>query len=111
MTCIVYMACDGVMRALQGFRRLDKARKRRKLLRQFQINLECVMSGQPTLLEERRDQPGKARMQRFQLTLAPDSAQSFHAQDGTMSQFTAFRRLLSLPQCLDGATGTDFCRF
>src|SRR5262245_45548621 len=97
MTCIVYMACDGVMRALQGFRRLDNARKRRKLLRQFQINLECVMSSQPILLEERRDQPGKARMQRFQLAFAPDGAQSFHTQDGTMSQRTALRCLLSPP--------------
>src|SRR5712691_9881162 len=49
-------------------------------------------------------------MERFELALAPDGAQSFHAQDGTLSQRMALRRLTFSPQRLDSATGTDLCR-
>src|SRR5712691_6473879 len=49
-------------------------------------------------------------MERFELALAPDGAQSFHAQDGTLSQRMALRRLTFSPQRLDSSTGTDLCR-
>src|SRR6266446_10948996 len=110
MASFVYGTFDGVMWVFQGFWWLDDARETCELRRKFQINLECVMPGQLILLEERRDQPGKAGVQRFELALTPDGAQPFHAQDGTVSQLIALRRLTFPPQCLDGSTGTDLCR-
>src|SRR6266511_861991 len=111
MASFVYRTFDGVMWVSQGFWWLDDARETCELRRKFQINLECVMPGQLIPLEERRDQPGKASMERFELALAPDGAQSFHTQDGAVNQLTALRRLIFPPQRLDGATGTDLCRF
>src|SRR2546422_1996716 len=49
-------------------------------------------------------------MQRCELVLTPDGAQSFHTQDGTVSQPIALRDLIFPPQRLDGSTGTDLCR-
>ena len=107
MASFVYGTFDSVMWVFQGFWWLDNARERCKLCRKFQINLECVIPSRLVLLEERRDQPGKAGMQRFELALTPDGAQSFHTQDGTVRQLAALRRLLFPPQRLDDSTGLD----